>query len=117
MQCKTMLCVWLPLVGSYDHIPANLHAPVAWQLAGQPPAPFGHWLAGLVLEGSALATPNRKFDCTQRGFIPASPLPFTHPCRYPCSPSMQTQVPFLVGNGCYAMVLKDSMFNSWHLYE
>ncbi|PRW33031.1 Regulatory recX [Chlorella sorokiniana] len=29
----------------------------------------------------------------------------------------QTQIPYMVGNGCYAMVLKDSEFNSWHLYD
>lgn len=35
----------------------------------------------------------------------------------PCSPSWQTHVPYMVGDACYAMVLKDSKFNSWHLYE
>lgn len=34
----------------------------------------------------------------------------------PCSIA-QTHVPFMVGNACYAMVIKDSEFNSWHLYE
>lgn len=32
-------------------------------------------------------------------------------------PAPQTHVPFMVGNACYAMVIKDSEFNSWHLYE
>jgi hypothetical protein len=25
-------------------------------------------------------------------------------------------VPYAVGNACYAMILKDSNFNSWHQY-
>lgn len=49
--------------------------------------------------------------------LPSACLPGCTPCQpahLPARSLLQMHLPYLVGEGCYIPVIKDSMFNTWH---